>query len=91
MKKNNIELAVKNTKIGIMKVGDDNYISLTDLARYQHSTDPSFTIKNWLRKITTIEYIGIWKKIHNEQFNLAEFDQIKLESGKNYFSLSPSQ
>ena len=47
--------------------GNVNYISLTDLAKYQNSTDPSFTVKNWLRRITTIDYIGLWEQIHNEE------------------------
>ncbi len=93
MKKEKVttELIVKENKIGILKVGNINYISLTDLAKYQNSRDPSFTVKNWLRRITTIDYIGLWEKIHNVDFNLVEFDQIKTEYGKNSFSMSPSQ
>ena len=64
---------------------------LDDLARYQNSSDPSFTVKNWLRKITTIDYIGLWELIHNINFNLVEFAQIKTEYGKNTFAMSPKQ
>ena len=80
MKRNIVtkEMIVKETKIGVMRVGAANYISLTDLARYQNSSDPSFTVKNWLRKITTIDYVGLW-------------EQIKTEYGKNSFAMSPSQ
>ena len=85
------EINVQSNTIGIMRVGDVNYISLTDLARYQNSSDPSFTIKNWLRRINTIDYVGLWEKLHNTDFNLVEFDQIKTEYGKNSFSMSPSQ
>jgi len=85
------EIIVKENKIGIMRVGNINYISLTDLAKYQNSNDPSFTIKNWLRRINTIDYIGLWEQIHNIDFNLVEFDQIKTEYGKNSFSMSPTQ
>ena len=74
-----------------MRVNSEEYISLTDLARYQNSTDPSFTVKNWLRKITTIDYLGLWEQINNDNFNLVEFDQIKQEYGKNSFAMSPSQ
>ena len=55
----NNQIIVKNIKISIIKVNNMDYISLTDLAIYQNSKDPSFTIKNWLRKISTIEYIGL--------------------------------
>ena len=85
------EIKVKETKVGILRVGNVNYISLTDLAKYQNSSDPSFTVKNWLRRINTIDYIGLWEEIHNQDFNLVEFDQIKTEYGKNSFAMSPTQ
>ena len=93
MNKKNItvEMVVEDTHIKVMRVENIDYISLTDLAKYQNSTDPSFTIKNWLRRINTIDYVGLWEQIHNESFNLVEFDQIKTEYGKNSFSMSPSQ
>ena len=64
---------------------------MTDLVKYQNSCDPSFTIKNWLRRINTIDYIGLWENIHNQYFNLVEFDQIKTEYGRNSFAMSPKQ
>ncbi len=85
------EIIVKENKVGILRVGNINYISLTDLAKYQNSSDPSFTVKNWLRRVTTIDYVGLWEQIHNEDFNLVEFDQIKMEYGKNSFAMSPTQ
>ncbi len=85
------EIIVKENKVGILRVGNVNYISLTDLAKYQNSSDPSFTVKNWLRRITTIDYIGLWEQIHNQDFNLVEFDQIKTEYGRNSFAMSPTQ
>ena len=93
MKNKNIttEMIVKETKVGVMRVKNINYISLTDLAKYQNSSDPSFTVKNWLRRVTTIDYVGLWEQIHNDNFNLVEFDQIKTEYGKNSFAMSPTQ
>ncbi len=85
------EIIVKENKVGILRIGNVNYISLTDLARYQNSSDPSFTVKNWLRRINTIDYIGLWEGIHNQNFNLVEFDQIKTEYGRNSFAMSPTQ
>ena len=85
------EIVVKENKVGILRVGNVNYISLTDLARYQNASDPSFTVKNWLRRINTIDYIGLWEEIHNQDFNLVEFDQIKTEYGRNSFAMSPTQ
>jgi len=74
-----------------LRVGNVNYISLTDLAKYQNSADPSFTVKNWLRRVTTIDYIGLWEQIHNVNFNLVEFDQIKTEYNKTSFAMSSTQ
>ncbi len=85
------EIVVKENNVGILRVGNVNYISLTDLAKYQNSSDPSFTVKNWLRRINTIDYIGLWEEIHNKDFNLVEFDQIKTEYGRNSFAMSPTQ
>lgn len=93
MKKEKIKtkMVVKNTVISVIRIGKTDYISLTDLARYKNSNDPSFTVKNWLRRVSTIDYIGLWEQLHNENFNLVEFDQIKTEYGKNTFTMSPTQ
>ena len=85
------EMKVKDNLVSVIRVENVDYISLTDLARYQNSSDPSFTVKNWLRRISTIDYIGLWEELHNTSFNLVEFDQIKTEYGKNSFAMSPSQ
>ena len=82
---------VKSTSVRVMRVGDTDYISMTDLAKYQRSSDPSFTVKNWLRRKDTINYIGLWEKLHNPSFNLVEFDQIKTEYGVNSFVITPTQ
>ena len=93
MKKDDLtrEIIVKENKVGILRVDNVNYISLLDLAKYQNSSDPSFTVKSWLRSITTIYCIGWWEEIYNPDFNLVEFDQIKTEYGRNSFAISPSQ
>ncbi len=85
------EIIVKDTPISVIKINKTDFISLTDLAKYQKSTDPSFTVKNWLRRVSTIDYIGLWEQLHNSNFNLVEFDQIKTEYGKNSFAMSPTQ
>ncbi len=85
------EIIVKDTPINVIRIDKTDFISLTDLAKYQNSSDPSFTVKNWLRRVTTIDYIGLWEQLHNANFNLVEFDQIKTEYGRNSFAMSPSQ
>ena len=64
----------------------NDYISLTDIARYK-SDEPSDVIKNWMRRKDTIEFLGLWESLNNLNFNSVEFDRIKSESGHNSFTL----
>lgn len=52
-------------------------ISLTDIAKYHNPISPADVIKNWLRVRSTIEFLGLWEKIQNPNFNMVEFDQFK--------------
>ncbi|MDO4710697.1 MAG: KilA-N domain-containing protein [Peptostreptococcaceae bacterium] len=69
----------------------NDYISLTDIARYKNPHEPSDVIKNWLRRKDTIEFLGLWESLYNENFNSVEFDRIKSEAGYNSFTLSPKR
>lgn len=68
----------------------NDYISLTDIARYK-SDEPSDVIKNWMRRKDTIEFLGLWESLNNANFNSVEFDRIKSEAGYNSFTLSPKK
>ena len=68
----------------------NDYISLTDIARYK-SDEPSDVIKNWMRGKDTIEFLGLWESLNNTNFNSVEFDRIKSEAGYNSFTLSPKK
>lgn len=82
---------VQENRIGILRVNNIDYISLTDLAKYQNPEDPSFVIKDWVRRIKTIEYIGLWEKLNNPGFNLGELHQIKNEYSTSRFYMSVNQ
>lgn len=69
---------------------ENDYISLTDIARYK-SDEPSDVIKNWMRRKDTIEFIELWESLNNINFNSVEFDWIKSEAGYNPFTLSPKK
>jgi len=84
-------LNVNNTDVRIMRIGNVDYVSLTDLAKYQNPDDPSFVIKDWIRRIKTIEYLGLWEQLNNENFNLGELPQIKNEYATSRFYMSPTQ
>ena len=68
----------------------NDYISLTDIARYK-SDEPSDVIKNWMRRKDTIEFLGLWESLNNMNFNSVEFERIKSEAGYNSFTLSPKK
>ncbi len=85
------EIMVKQNKIGILRVGDMNYISLTDLARYADEEEPRLPIRDWMRNKEVISYLGLWESIHNENFKGGEFAPFKNEAGSNKFKMSPQK
>ena len=82
---------VNDNEIRVMRVDNEDYISLTDLARYKNPKEPSDVIKKWLSNYDTIEFLGLWEELSNENFNLAEFSRIKSEAPKRSFTMTPSQ
>jgi len=75
---------------GISIVADD-YISLTDIAKYKDSSEANEIIRNWLRNRNTLEFIGLWEQLHNEDFKPVEFDGFRKEAGLNSFTMSPTK
>jgi len=87
----NININVKGHEIKVSHKEQDDYISLTDIARYQNPDEPIDVIKNWLRNRSTIEFIGLWERLHNPHFKAVEFDRFMYEAGRNSFVLSPGK
>jgi len=85
------KIEVNQNKIGVMQVGNEDYISLTDLARYANSSEPRFPIQNWMKTKDVVLYLGLWESLHNKSFNRIEFETVKNEAGANSFSLTPSK
>ena len=69
----------------------NEYISLTDIARYRNSDDPRFAIQNWMRNRNTLEFLGLWECLHNPSFNRVQFDTFRTEAGLNRFVMTPSK
>lgn len=69
----------------------NDYISLTDIARYKNMHEPKDVVKNWLRLRDTIEFLGLWETIHNPNFKGVEFDSFRKDAGTNAFTLSPQR
>lgn len=70
---------------------EDDYISLTDIAKYQDPENPRFIIQNWMRSRSTIDYLGLWEELNNPDFNRVDFDTVKAEAGTNAFVMTPSK
>ncbi len=86
------EINVIDNKIGIMRIGNVDYISLTDLAKYQNPEDPSGVIRNWMSNKNSFDYYGLWEQINNENFNSVEFHVIKTEEAPyNRFTMTPKR
>ena len=82
----------KGIDIGIYTTDFENeFISLTDIARYKNDDDPRFVIQNWMRNRNTIEFLGVWEQLHNPDFNRVQFDTFRNESGLNRFTMTPSK
>lgn len=68
----------------------NEFISLTDIAKYK-SNEPNDVIRNWMRLKDTIEFLGLWEKLHNPDFKPVEFDGFRNEAGANVFTMSPQK
>ncbi|WP_302548358.1 KilA-N domain-containing protein [Barnesiella intestinihominis] len=82
------KIKVEDTEIRIIQINDNDYISLTDMLR---AKDGEYFFYNWLRNRNTIEFLGIWEKVYNPNFNSVEFDRIKSQAGLNNFRLSAKE
>ena len=94
MSKNNAitNMMVNENKVGVMRVEEVDYISLTDLARYANPRDPSGVIRNWMSNKNAFEYYGLWEKINNPDFNSVQFHGIKIEEVPyNRFTMTPTR
>ena len=90
MAKKNI-ITVKDVSIRTMTVNGIDYICITDIARQKNEIEPKDVVKNWMRQKNTLEYLGLWERLHNPNFKGVEFDPLLAEAGSNAFTMSPSR
>ena len=69
---------------------ENEFISLTDIAKYK-SDDANATICNWMRSRETLEFLGLWEKLHNDDFKPLEFEGFRSEAGLHAFTMSPTK
>ena len=81
-------MTVLSQTVTVKRVSEQDFISLTDIARYKDAERTDYLIMNWLRNRNTIEFLGIWEQLNNPGFNPIEFDGIKSQSGLNSFILT---
>jgi len=84
------KIIVKNTEVQIISKNEQDFISLTDIARFK-TDEPSSAIGNWMRNRNTIEFLGIWETLYNSCFKPIEFDGFRREAGLNAFTMSPQK
>lgn len=85
------KLIVKDTTIRTLSKDGIDYICITDIARQKNPVEPKDVVKNWMRVKNTLEYLGLWERLNNPNFNGVEFDPILREAGSNSFTMSPSR
>lgn len=85
------KIIVKDVSIGFISRTNEDYISLTDIARYKDKERTNYIIQNWMRNRNTIEFIGLWEKLNNPKFKGIEFDVFRSQAGLNSFSLTPQR
>jgi len=85
------KIVVQGTEITLFSQKKEDYISLTDMARYKDSMETSLVISHWMSNRYTVEFMGIWESINNPNFKPTEFSRFKMESGSNGFVLTPKR
>jgi len=82
---------VQGTAITILTQREEDLICLTDIARAKNAERSDDLVRNWLRNRNTVEFLGVWERLNNPDFNSVEFDGIKMQAGLNSFALTPKQ
>ncbi len=91
MSKKKSIIDVKGIEVSFLQTRLEDYVCITDIAKYKNPEAPRDIIKNWMRAKNTIELLGLWEKLHNPDFKQVEFDLFRNESGYNHFVLSPQK
>ncbi|MGV6947001.1 KilA-N domain-containing protein [Sphingobacterium kyonggiense] len=81
-----LKLTVQDKDISLLQVGDEVFVSLTDIVKNEEGDDH---IRNWMRNRNTLEFLGLWEQINNPGFKGVEFDTFRKEAGLNSFNMTP--
>ena len=84
-------IKVLGAAVAVLSQNQQDIICLTDIAKFKNPDHPDDVIRNWLRSRNTVEFLGIWERLNNPNFNPVEFDGIRMQTGLNSFVLTPKQ
>lgn len=85
------KINVLESDVSLRRIGDQDYLCITDIARYRDPERTDDLIRNWIRNRNTIEFLGIWETLNNPDFNPVEFDGFRRQAGLNSFTMTPKQ
>jgi hypothetical protein len=85
------KISVMSREVAITSIAEEDYISLTDIAKHRNEDDPRFIIQNWMRTRSTMEFLGIWEHLNNPGFNRVEFEAVRTDAGSNAFVMTPKK
>ena len=84
-------LQIQDIPVSVVSLDNNDYICLTDMARFKDTERTNYVIQNWMRSRQTIEFVGLWEQLHNPNFKGVEFEAFRKEAGLNSFSLTPQR
>ncbi len=84
-------IEVQGASVAVLSRGQQDIFCLTDIAKFKNPDHPDDVIRNWLRNRSTVEFLGVWERLYNPNFNPVEFDGIRMQTGLNSFVLTPKQ
>ena len=82
---------VQGTEVAVLSHRQDDYISLTDMAKYKNAEIPGTVVSHWMSTVFSVNYMGLWEKMNNPDFNLTGFREVKDQLSEPGFALSPKQ
>ena len=84
-------IEVQGASVTVLSQDKEDVFCLTDIAKFKNPDHPDDVIRNWLRTRSTVEFLGVWERLNNPDFNPVEFDGIRMQTGLNSFVLTPKQ
>ena len=82
-------MQVLKQTVTVQKLRKEDYICITDIARHKEPKRTDHVLQNWMRNRNTIEFLGLWETLNDQDFKPLEFEGFKKQAGLNSFVLTP--